>query len=226
VGIPTLTSLNLPADDQIWRRQAFWLKDLASVTSSIASMSLSGDSRAEFCPERIDLFPQLGDAPGVAHDHMSRDSTIFATGLSGNPGLGLSAGEPVTRHQPLDLSFMINIHRYHKIEVPLLPGLDQQGDDMHHDCRRPGSPFELGGPGPNRGVHNSFEIATRERIGKDDLGQARPVQSSVANHLLTKTVDDRSKRWGAWLDYLTGQHVGVDDDRTAGGKLGGHHALT
>jgi hypothetical protein len=32
VGIPTLTSLNLPADDQIWRRQAFWLKDLVSLT--------------------------------------------------------------------------------------------------------------------------------------------------------------------------------------------------
>jgi hypothetical protein len=43
--------------------------------------------------------------------------------------------------------------------------------------------------------------------------------------LLTKTVDDRGKRWGTWLDYLTGQHVGVDDDCTAGSKLGRHHAL-
>jgi hypothetical protein len=189
-------------------------------------MSLSGTSRAESCPERIDLFPQPGHASGVVHDYVSRDLTIFATGLSGNPGLGLSPSEPVTRHQPLDLSFMINIDRHHKIEVRLLARLDQQGDDMHHDCRRRGSPFELGGPGPNRGVHNSFEIATRERIGKDDLGQTRPVQSPFANHLLTKTADDRSKRWGAWLDYLTGQHVGVDDDRAAGGKLGCHHALT
>jgi hypothetical protein len=221
-----LTSLNLPADEQIWPLQTFWLKDLTSVTSSIASMSLSGDSRAESRPERIDLFSQLGHASGVVHDHMSRDLTICASGLSSNPGLGLSAGEPVTRHQPLNLSFMINIDRYHKIEVALLAGLDQQRDDMHHDCIRPGSPFELGGPDPNRRVHNSLEIATRERIGKHELGQTRPVQSSLGNHLLTKTVDDRSKRWGAWLDYLTGQHVGVDDDRTAGGKLGGHHALT
>ncbi len=189
-------------------------------------MSLSGGSRAESCPERIDLFPQLGHASGIVHDQISRDPTIVTTGLSDNPGLGLSAGEPVTRHQSLDLSFMINIDRHHKIEVPLLARLDQQGDDMHHDCRRSGSPFELGGPGPNRRVHNSLEIATRERIGKNDLGQARPVQSSLANHLLPKTVDDRSKRWGAWFDYLTGQHVGVDDDRTAGGKLGGHQALT
>ena len=70
----------------------------------------------------------------------------------------------------------------------------------------PGSPFELGGPGPNRRVHNSLEIATRERISKDNLGQTRPVESSIGEyHLLTKAVDDRSKRWGAWLDHLTGQ---------------------
>jgi hypothetical protein len=195
------------------------------VTSSTASMSLSGDSRAEFCPERIDLFPQPGNTSGVVHDQIGRDLTIFATGLSGNPGLGLCAGEPVSRQQPLDLSFMINIDCHYNIEVPLLAGLDQQGDDMDNDRHRPSSPFELGGPGPNRGVHNPLEIPTRGRIGKDNLGQTRPVESSLGNHLLTKTVDDRSKRWRARLDYLTGQHVGVDDDRTTGGKLGGHYAL-
>jgi hypothetical protein len=225
VGIPTLTSLNLPADEQIWRLQAFRLKDLASATSSIASMSLSGDSRAEFCPERIDLFSQLGHAPGVVQDHISRDLTILASGLSGNPGLGLSTGEPIARHQPLDLSFMINIDCHDKIEVSLLTGLDEQGDDMDHDRRVPGGPFELGGPGPNLGMHNLLEIATRERIGKDNLRQTRPVESSLGDHLLTETVDDRSKRWSARLDYVTGQQVGVDDDRTTGGKLGGHHAL-
>ena len=46
-----------------------------------------------------------------------------------------------------------------------------------------GSPFELGGPGPNRRVHNSLEIATRERIGEDDLAQPRPVESPVGEHL-------------------------------------------
>ena len=121
---------------------------------------------------------------------------------------------------------MINIDCHHKIEVPLLTGLDEQGDDMDHDRRIPGGPFELGGPGPNRGVHNLLEIATRERIGKDNLGQTRPVESSLGDHLLTKAVDYRSKRGSAWLDYLMGQHVGVDDGRATGGKLGGHHALS
>lgn len=155
-------------------------------------MSLSGGSRAQFCPERIDLFSQLGHASGIAHDHISRDHTIFPTGLSGNPGLGLGAGVSVTRHQPLDLSFMININRDHKIEVFLLAGLDQQWDDMHHDCSGAGSPLEFCGPAPNRRVHNSLQIPTRKRISEDNLGQSRPIESPVAEYLRAKSIDDGS----------------------------------
>ena len=188
-------------------------------------MSLLGDSRAEFCPERIDLFRQAGHTSGVVYDDISRDHAILATGLRGNPGLGLWAGESVSHQQSLDLSFMINIDCHHKIEVPLLASLDQQGDDMNHNRGRPGCPFELGGPGPNRRVHNPLEIATRERIGKDNLAQTRPIESALGNHLLTKAIDDRSKCWSARLDYLAGQYVGVDDDRTTGCQPGGHHTL-
>ena len=58
-------------------------------------MSLSGDGRAEFCPERIDLLPQLGQASRVVHDHISREPAIFATGLSGNPGLASARLNPL-----------------------------------------------------------------------------------------------------------------------------------
>jgi hypothetical protein len=95
VGIPTLTSLNLPVVSKSGVDKAFRLKDLTSTTPSIASMSLSGDSRAEFCPERIDLFCQLSHVSGVVHDHISGEHAILATGLSGNPGLGFGTGEPV-----------------------------------------------------------------------------------------------------------------------------------
>jgi hypothetical protein len=188
-------------------------------------MSLSGGSRAEFCPERIDLFRQPGHTSSVVYDDISRDHTILATGLRGDPGLGLCAGESVSHDQSLDLSFMINIDCHHKIEVPLLAGLDQQGDDMNHDRGRPGSPLELSGPRPNRRVHNPLEIATRECIGKDNLSQTRPVESSLGNDLLTKAVDDRSKCWSSRLDDLACQYVGVDDDRTTGCQPGGHHTL-
>ena len=87
-------------------------------------MSLPGDSRAEFCPERIDLYSQLGQASRIVQDHVSRALAIFATGLSGNPGLGFSAAEPVAQYQPLDLSFMISVNGDHKIEVLVLAGLD------------------------------------------------------------------------------------------------------
>ena len=87
---------------------------------------------------------------------------------------------------------MINVDRDHKIEVLLLARLDQQWDDMHHDCSGAGSPLELCGPGPNRWVHNSLQIATRERISEDNLGQPRPIESPVAEYLRTKSIDDGS----------------------------------
>jgi hypothetical protein len=188
-------------------------------------MSLSSDSRAEFCPEGIDLFSQPGHASGVVQDHVSCAFAIFATRLSGNPGLGFSGGEAVARHQPLDLSFMVSVHGDDKIEVFVLAGLDQQRDHVHHSCRVAGSPFELGGPSPDGRMHNSLEITTCERISEDNLGEPRPVELPVSEYLRTKTVDDRGKRWGAWLDYLAGQYVSVDDDRTARRKLVGYHAF-
>jgi hypothetical protein len=188
-------------------------------------MSLSSDSRAEFCPEGIDLFSQLGHASGVVQDHVGRPFAIFATGLSGNPGLGFSAGEPVADDQPLDLSFMISIYGDHNIEVLVLARLDQQWDHVHHDCRVAGSLFQLRRPSPDGRVHNSLKITTCEGIGEDNLGEPRSVELPISEYLRTKTVDDRSKRWSASLDYLAGEYVGVDDDRTARRQLVGHHAL-
>ena len=63
-------------------------------------MSLSGDSRAEFCPEGIDLFSQLGDASGVVHDHVSRTSAIFSTGLSGNSDSASARVNPLRSMSP------------------------------------------------------------------------------------------------------------------------------
>jgi hypothetical protein len=188
-------------------------------------MSLSGDSRAEFCPERIDLFSQLRDVSGVVQDHVSHPSALFPTGLCGDPGLGFSAREPVARHQPLDLSFMISVDGHDKIEFLLLAGLDQQWNDVHHNCGSAGSAFELGGPSPNGRVHNLLEIATRQRISEDNLGKPCSVELPVLDYIRTKTVDDRGKRRSARLDYLTGQYVGVDNDRPPGGKLGSHQAF-
>jgi hypothetical protein len=188
-------------------------------------MSLSCDSRAEFGPQRIDLFSQLRHAAGVVQDHVSHAPAILATGLSGNPGLGFSAGVSVAHHQPLNLSFMINVHGDDKIKVLVLAGLDQQWDHVHHDCRVAGGPLQLGGPIPDGRVHNSLEITTRKGISEDNLGEPRPVELPVSEYLRTKTVDDRGKRRSAWLDYLAGQYVGVNDDRTACCKLVGHHAF-
>jgi hypothetical protein len=87
-------------------------------------MSLSRDSRAEFCPERIDLFCQLSHVSGVVHDNISGTRAILATGLSGDPGLGFGTAEPVACHESLDLGFKISVDRDDKIEVLVLASLD------------------------------------------------------------------------------------------------------
>ena len=188
-------------------------------------MSLSRDSRAEFCPERIDLFCQLSHVSGVVQDHISGKRAILATGLSGNPGLGFSTGETVARHQPLDLGFMISIHRHDKIEVLVLAGLDQQRDHVNHDCSVTGSPFELSSPSPNGRVHDLLEIATSTRVCEDDLGKPCPVELAVFEDLHPKTVKDCGQCRSAWLYYLTSQYVGIDDHRTAGSEFRGHPAF-
>ena len=120
---------------------------------------------------------------------------------------------------------MISVHGDHNIEVLVLAGLDQQRDHVHHDRRVAGSSFQLGGPSPDRRVHNSLEITSCVRISEDNLGKLRPVDLPVSEYPRTKAVDDRSKRRCARLDHFAGQHVGVDDDRTACRKLVGHHAF-
>jgi hypothetical protein len=189
-------------------------------------MSLSGDSRAEFCPEGINLFSQLGHASGVVHDHVSRTPAIFSTDLSGNPGLGFSASESVAHHQPLDLSFMISIDSDHNIEVLLLTGLDQQRNNVNHDCGGIRGPFQLGGPGTYGWVHNLLEISACQRISEDDLGQPRSVELPVGDYLRAETLDDRGERWGTRLDYFACQHIGIDDHCTALCQLGGDETFS
>ncbi len=97
-------------------------------------MSLSGGEGSQYVPESSDLCPELGDVPGVVQNHVGRHPAIFPAGLSGSSGPGRRVAVAVAGHQPLDLSFMINIYRHDEIEIMLLTGLDQQGNDMDHDC--------------------------------------------------------------------------------------------
>ena len=163
--------------------------------------------------------------PVLCSDHIRVERSIVATGLSGDPGLGFGTGEPVACHQPLDLGFMVSVHRDDKIEVLVLAGLDQQRDNVNDHCCVACSPFQLGGSGPNGRVHDSLEIPTGDRVGEDDLGKPCPVELAVFEYLRPKTVQDRGKRRSARLYHLTGQYVGVNDGGTARGEFGGHHAF-
>ncbi len=189
-------------------------------------MSLSGSGGSQYGPQCSDLVPQLGNAAGVVQDQIGRDLAIFAAGLGGDSGLRLGATEAVTRHQPVDLSFLINIDSHDEIELLLLTGLDQQWDDMNHNGSRAGCPLQLGSLGAYGGVHDPLQILARKRISEHDLGKPHPIELPIEHYLWTEPLDNGGERSGARLDHLTCQHVGVDNDRTAGRKLIGDQALS
>ena len=88
-------------------------------------MSLPGGSGSQYGPQCSDLIAQSCEGSGVVQHHVGRSPAILPSGLRRDPGLGLGPAEPVARPQPLNLSFLINIDRDHKVEVLLLTGLDK-----------------------------------------------------------------------------------------------------
>ena len=188
-------------------------------------MSLPGSRGSQYGPERSDLILQLRHASAVVQHHISGHPAIFAARLGGNPGLGLGPTEPITLHQPLDLGLATDIDSDDKIELPLLTGLHEQGNDMDDDCARTGRLLQLLGSRPDRRVHNLLEISTRNRISENDVSQTCPIELLVIKNPGTESLDDRSQPWSAGLDDLTGQYVGVDDDCTTRRKLGCHQAF-
>jgi hypothetical protein len=188
-------------------------------------MSFSGDSRAEYCPERIDLLPQLRQASGVLQDQVGRPQAIFAARLGGNSGRSFCSAEPIACHHSLDLRFMINIDRDDNVEVLVLTGFDQKWDDMDHDRGGIRGSLELGGPRPHCRVHDAFQVAACERISKDNVGQPCPVELAVFTYLRTETINDCGKPRGARLDDLASQQVSVNDDSTARCQFRGYEAL-
>ena len=135
-------------------------------------MSLSRGEGSQYVPEGSDLCPELGHVSSVVQNHVGRRPAIFPTDLSGGSGLGCRVAVVVAGDQPLDLSFMINIHCHDEIEVLLLAGLDQQGNDMDHDGVGVGGALQLSRPGAYGGMHDPFEVFAGSRVSKDDLAEA------------------------------------------------------
>lgn len=135
-------------------------------------MSLSGGEGSQYVPEGSDLCLELGHVPGVVQNYVGRHPAILPAGLGVGSGLGRRVAVAVAGDQPLDLSFMINIHRHDEVEVLLLTGLDQQGNDMDHDGVGVGGALQLGGPGAYGGMHDPFEVFAGSRVSKDDLAEA------------------------------------------------------
>jgi len=110
---------------------------------------------------------------------------------------------------------MINIDRDDNIEVLLLAGLDQQGNDMNNNCSRTSGLLQFQGSRPDCRMHNPLQISARDRVSKDDLGKACSIEPAVDEHLRAESIENRRQARSSWLDDLPRENVGIDDDRTA-----------
>jgi hypothetical protein len=110
---------------------------------------------------------------------------------------------------------MINIDSDDKIEVLLLAGLDEQGNDMNNNCSRTSGLLQFQGSRPDCRMHNPLQISASHRISKDDLGKACSIEPAVDEHLRAESIENCRQSRSFWLDDLPRESVCVDDDRTA-----------
>ena len=188
-------------------------------------MSLSGGGGSQYVPECGDLFPEIVQVPVVVHDDIGRRPALLRARLGGDPRLRLCAAQSVAYEKPLDLNFMININGDHYVEISLLAGLDEQRDDMDYDGVGICVALQLSRSGSYGGMHDLLEVTTSNRVGEDDCAKSGPVERSVVQYLRTEPVENGGKARRTRLHDLAGEHVGVNDHRSARGQLSGNQAL-
>jgi hypothetical protein len=188
-------------------------------------MSLSGGGGSQYAPECGYLLPEIVQVPVVVHDDIGRRPALLGARLGVDPRRRLCPAESVARDQPLDLSFMININRDHYIEILLLAGLDEQRNDMDYNCVGIGGTLQLCRSGSYDRMNDPLEVTAGNRVGEDDGAELRPVEFPVAHYLRTEPVNDCGKRWRTRLYNLAGEHVRVDDHRSARRQLSGYQAF-
>ena len=113
----------------------------------------------------------------------------------------------------------------HDVEVVLLPGLDQQRDDVHD--------HGVGGAAASSSAARrrtaGWTIASRSRRAARRRTRSRPGPPGRAarrrQHVGAEALDDRGQPRRARLDHLTSQHVGVDHHRPARRQLVGDAVL-
>lgn len=88
-------------------------------------------------------------------------------------------------------------------------------DDRVVGCRSE----EFGGPRPDRGVGDGFQIAQSSPVPEDDSPQSGSVQNPVVrDHAGTESFADRGEGRHTGLDDFSGDPVGVDDDSAQTGQ--------
>ena len=133
--------------------------------------------------------------------------------------------DPVALLYPLDLGCGIDVDHDHDVESVLLPGLDQQRDDVHDHGIGGCLGLPLGRPPTYGRMHDRLQIAACRLVGEHDPSQGPAVEPPVADDVGSEAIDDGGQPRRTRLDHLASQQVGVDDHRTARRQLVGDDRL-
>lgn len=154
---------------------------------------------------------------------VGESKAVLPGSLSGYPGLGLWTAHAAVPGQPLHLYVGRAVDHDDHVEAIALTGLDQQRDVMDDNgiVARPG--LHLGSFCAYPRVDDGLQLLPGGGIVEDTARHSAAVQAtcSVDGSGAEDNEDLRQAR-GARRHHLTGEAVGVDDDRAVAGQDGAH----
>jgi hypothetical protein len=171
---------------------------------------------SEFFPKFLHLSIEFFQAAIVLNHVIRKFSFLLQTHLRGDGFLRIRAGNPVSSHDPLGLSFRVAGDEDHRPERFMEANFEQQGDFIDDDgLTRSGQAANfLVGQRPHARMNHRFEFCPGLRIFKDDFSELGAIKRPVfLENFRAECVDDLLPRDLSRLYNFPRQFVGVDDRR-------------
>ncbi len=152
---------------------------------------------------------------------------FFPRRLSRDPRLRLRPAHAPMRDQPIYLYGGRAVHDDYRVELSLLPGLDQQRDVMDDDGIVSRVGLDLSGSCPHPRVDDRLQPLARDSVIEDPSPHGGAVQTTLCIHNVGSEGDqDFRQPRRSRGHHLAGKQVGVDDDSPALGQNGADAGLT
>ncbi len=153
----------------------------------------------------------MAEIAGVVDHDVGCRQALFPGGLRGDAGAGIAGGVAA-----LDESghphVVGGVDHDNEVVGALHVQLHQQRHIVNEHCLRGQSGDQCSGARGDSGMSDAVEGLSRIRVGEDDVGQGLPVQAAVAvQDARAERLDEGLQAFGAGLDHLAGDGIGVDD---------------